>query len=138
MLFAIAVENMAEIIQLSDITRGSDKEYIVGSIELRGKKVPVLNFESYFGMPAPRQYPGIRSLILLKRNGTGGDEPVTLGIVVDRIEGVHPESELTFFPFPEAARNKHTEVYQGLLMKAQDFILLLNVIKLMDAAKTAR
>jgi chemotaxis signal transduction protein len=134
--FAINVENLSEIIQFTDITAVSDRQYVLGTVDLRGAKVPILDVEGYFGVEASQQSLSLRSMIILKRNG--GDGPPMMGMIVDRIEGVHREGELTFHSFPEIAQNSDTTVYQGTLLMEQDLILLLNTPRLMERAWAAR
>lgn len=134
--FAINVENLSEIIQFSDITAGPDKGYVLGTVELRGVKIPILDVEKFFGVEASQDSRSLRSMIILKKNGVGG--PGLMGMIVDRIEGVHRENELAFYPFPEIAQNSDTPVYHGTLLLGQDLILLLNTPHLMDRAWGAR
>jgi purine-binding chemotaxis protein CheW len=133
--FAINVENLSEIIQFTDISIGSDKECVLGTVDLRGVKIPILDMEKYFGVEASRDSRSIRSMIILKKNV--GDGPGMMGMIVDRIEGVHRENELTFYSFPEIAQNGDTAVYQGTLLLGQDLILFLNTPRLMERAWAA-
>ncbi len=134
--FAIRVENLSEIIQFTDVTAGSNKKYVLGTVDLRGAKIPILNLEKYFGVEASHESQGLRSMIILKKNG--GDGPEVMGVIVDRIEGVHRDKESTFFPFPEVAQNDDTAVYQGILLMEQDLILLLDTSRLMERVWAAR
>jgi len=135
--FAIRVENLSEIIQFTDISVGTDKkEYVLGTVDFRGVKVPILDIEKYFDIEASRESRSLRSMIILKRNG--GNDPGMMGMIVDRIEGVYREGELTFFPFPEIAHNNDTAVYQGTLLTEQDLILFLDTPSLMERLWTAR
>jgi chemotaxis signal transduction protein len=134
--FAISVENLAEIVQLTGIAEGPAKGYVLGTVDLRGAKIPVLDLEKFFNVEAALEGHGLRSMVILKRKG-GGD-PEMMGTIVDRIEGVHRENELTFFPFPEIAQNGDTPVYRGMLLKEQDLILLLDAPRLMERAMTTR
>jgi chemotaxis signal transduction protein len=134
--FAIRVENLAEIVQLSGITAGPAKGYVLGTVDLRGAKIPVLDLEKFFDVEAAHEGHGLRSMIILRRKGAG--DPEMMGTIVDRIEGVHRESELTFFPFPEIAQNGDTPVYQGMLLKERDLILFLDAPRLMERAITVR
>jgi chemotaxis signal transduction protein len=134
--FAIKVENLSEIIQFTDITVGSDRKYMLGTVELRGVKVPILDLEKYFGIGAPHEIGSLRSMIIVKKSG--GDGPGEMGMIVDRIEGVHRDNELTFFSFPEIAQNNDTAVYQGMLLKKEDLILFLDTPRLMELAWASR
>jgi chemotaxis signal transduction protein len=134
--FAIKVEHLAEIVQLAGITAGPAKGYVLGTMDLRGAKIPVVDLEKFFSVKTSHDGHGLRSMIILKRNG--GDGPEIMGTIVDRIEGVHRENELTFFPFPEVAQNSETLVYQGMILREQDLILFLDAPRLMERAWAAR
>jgi purine-binding chemotaxis protein CheW len=134
--FAIRVENLSEIIQFTDITVASDKRYVLGTVDLRGEKIPILDLEKYFGVGTSQEGRSLRSMIILKNDR--GDGPGVMGMIVDRIEGVHRDSELTFFPFPEVAQNSDTAVYQGMLLMEQHLILLLDTPRLMERVWAAR
>lgn len=134
--FAIRVENLSEIIQFTDITAASDKRYVLGTVDLRGAKIPILNLEKYFGVETSHESQSLRSMIILKKDG--GDGPGMMGMIVDRIEGVHRDNELTFFPFPEVAQNNDTAVYRGMLLMGQHLILLLDTPRLMERVWVAR
>ena len=134
--FAISVENLAEIVQLAGITAGQPKGYVLGTMDLRGAKIPVLDLEEFFDVKTSHEGRNLRSMIILKRNK--GDGPEMMGTIVDRIEGVHREGELTFFPFPEVAQNADTLIYRGMLLREQDIILFLDAPQLMERAWAAR
>jgi chemotaxis signal transduction protein len=134
--FAIRVENLSEIIQFTKITAGSDRPYVLGTVDLRGAKIPIMDLEKYFGIVSPREGRSLRSMIILKKGG--GKEPAEMGMIVDRIEGVHRDNELTLFPFPEVAQNSDTVVYQGMLLGERDLILFLDTPQLMERAWSAR
>jgi chemotaxis signal transduction protein len=134
--FAIRVENLSEIIQFTSITAGSDRPYVLGTVDLRGAKIPIMDLEKYFGIVISRENQSLRSMIILKRGGK--KEPEEMGMIVDRIEGVHRDNELTFFPFPEVAQNSDTGVYQGMLLGERDLILFLDTPQLIERAWAAR
>ncbi len=133
--FAIRVENLSEIIQFTDITAGSDRKYVLGTVDLRGAKIPILDLEKYFDIETPQVGRSLRSMIILKKGG--GNGPGEIGVIVDGIEGVHRDKELSFFPFPEAAQNGDTTVYQGMLLMEQDLILFLDIPRLIERVWTA-
>lgn len=134
--FAISVENLAEIVQFAGITVGPGNGYILGTVDLRGAKIPVLDLGKFFDVKASHEERGLQSMIILKQDG--GRTPEMMGTIVDRIEGVHRENELTFFPFPEVAQNSDTPVYLGMLVREQDLILFLDAPRLMERAWAAR
>jgi chemotaxis signal transduction protein len=134
--FAIKVENLSEIIKFTGIAAGTDRGCVLGTIDLRGAKIPIFDIERYFGVKASQENRSLRSMIILKKNE--GEGPGLMGMIVDRIEGVHRENELTYFPFPEIAQNTDTAVYQGTLLAEQDLILFLNTPQLMERAWAAR
>jgi chemotaxis signal transduction protein len=129
--FAISVENLVEIVQFTRIETVGESRYIMGTVSLRGKKIPVLDFERFFSLGFYRDEMGLKSMILLKKNTPSSEPPATLGIVVDRIEGVE-EAKSTFYPFPRAAQNKDTGIYQGFLMTGQGLAIFLDVPFLLE------
>ncbi len=134
--FAIRVEHLSEIIQLSGISIEADKKYMLGSVVLRGNKIPVMDFQKVFGVTVAEEDSSLRSMIIFKRNGRNG--PEQMGAIIDRIEGVHREDEMNFFPFPEIAQNSDTTVYQGMLVSADNLILFLDASLLMERVLAAR
>ncbi len=134
--FAISVENLSEIIQFTDITMAPDKGFLLGTVDLRGAKIPILDVEKYFGVEASVESQSLRSMIILKKNGSV--PPGVLGMIVDRIEGVHRETELTFFPFPEIAQNSDTSIYRGMLLTERELIVFLDTPRLMERVWAAR
>jgi chemotaxis signal transduction protein len=135
--FAIGVDTMGEIVQLSEVTSDPQKKYILGWTVLRGKKIPVLDIAGFFGIGTRREGRGTGSMILLKHDGRTTAQPAEVGVIVDRIEVVHGESGLTFFPFPRVAQNDNTGVYTGILLRHDELIFTLDVGRLIDRAWTA-
>ena len=134
--FGLKVDYISEIIQAGDIMRGDEGEGFLGFVNLRGGRIPILDFRKYFGLVYDKETLndklGIKSLLVLKRDLEESTDTPKMGIIADRIEGVEEEANFSRFPFPEIARNKATDVYQALLMKMEDLILLLDVSCFID------
>lgn len=138
MYFGLKVDHISEILQVEEIMGGDEGEGFLGFVSVRGQKIPILDFRSYFGLgkdsDSLEDNLGIKSLLVLKRDLGDSDVNPRMGIIADRIEGVEEEGSFSRFPFPEIAKNKATDVYQALLMKMEDMIILLDVSCFIDRA----
>ncbi len=134
--FGLKVDHISEILQVGDIIRGDEGEDFLGFVSLRGGKIPILDFRKYFELGQNKDTLGdklgIKSLLVLKRDLEESKENPKMGIIADRIDGVEEEENFNRFPFPEIASNKATDVYQALLMKMEDMIILLDVSCFID------
>ena len=136
--FGLKVDHISEILQVEEIMGGDEGEGFLGFVSVRGKKIPILDFRRYFGLgkdsDSLEDNLGIKSLLVLKHDLEDSDKNLKMGIIVDHIEGVEEEGKFNSFPFPEIAKNEATDVYQALLMKMEDMIILLDVSYFIDRA----
>lgn len=151
--FGLSAVFLAEIIQAGSISYDSKDNKILGTINIRGEKVPLFDIVGYFGLgdgtgdsKAVGKRTGadkkrsadevegaaVESMIILKRGLGDSSELQRMGIIVDHIEGVMDEGEFKRFPFPNIALNESTKIYKELMISSGNLVLLLNIPWLME------
>ena len=133
-LFALKVDHLAEITQVSNINRGNSEGYFLGSVKVRGKENRILDFVRFLGIETEDNEKNIsrtNSLLLLKNGSRDESERPLIGIVTDHIENVLEERLLKEFSFPDIAKNRETDIYQSILTRDNELILLLNIPRLL-------
>jgi purine-binding chemotaxis protein CheW len=124
-LFAINVEQVREVLELSLITRvPSAPPYMRGVVNVRGKAVPVADLRLKFGLP-PSSDP-VNSRIVVMELELDGETTVVGGIA----DSVHEVIELEpgqINPPPKIAMRWRTELIRGMGRRGDQFIIILDI-----------
>src|SRR5687768_11578253 len=97
-LFAIDVQRVREVLDLSPITRVPQAaEFMLGVVNVRGSAVPVINLRSRFGLPAAATTVNTRIIVL---DLTYEGEVTPLGALADSVNEVLEIDESQIAPPP--------------------------------------
>jgi purine-binding chemotaxis protein CheW len=124
-LFAINVNQVREVLELSQITKvPSAPKYMRGVVNVRGKATPVVDLRLKFGLPSAPDT--INSRIVVMELDLDGEQTVVGGIA----DSVHEVVELEpgqINPPPHIAMRWRTELIQGMGRRGDEFIIILNI-----------
>jgi purine-binding chemotaxis protein CheW len=124
-LFAINVNQVREVLELSQITKvPSAPKYMRGVVNVRGKATPVVDLRLKFGLPGAADT--INSRIVVMELDLDGEQTVVGGIA----DSVHEVVELEpgqINPPPQIAMRWRTELIQGMGRRGDEFIIILNI-----------
>ncbi len=114
--YAIPVAKVAEITVPRDMQKnGNLTEVFEGSVEFRGKRIPVLNLRKIFKLSGS---PG--SILLIVKSGRGD-----IGMLVDAVTEILDAGKKPL-PIPQAVLNPSLPYYRGILRHKGNLVLLLN------------
>jgi purine-binding chemotaxis protein CheW len=124
-LFAINVNQVREVLELSQITKvPSEPKYMRGVVNVRGKATPVVDLRLKFGLPSAPDT--INSRIVVMELDLDGEQTVVGGIA----DSVHEVVELEpgqINPPPHITMRWRTELIQGMGRRGDEFIIILNI-----------
>lgn len=126
-LFAIPVEQVIEIIEVTTITKiPQTPVFIRGVTNLRGNILPVIETRVKFAMDKIKDT--IDTCIVVLNVKVEEDE-IQVGIVVDQVLEVTNFEPSQIKPKPNIGRKYANEYIVGIAQTAQEFILVLDVNK---------
>jgi purine-binding chemotaxis protein CheW len=124
-LFAIAVDQVREVLELSVITRvPMTPDYVRGVVNVRGKAMPVVDLRRRFGLPVAHDTLSTRIIVMELQ--FHGESTVLAGVA----DSVHEVIELdgSAIDAPSAiALRWRPEFMRGLARHGDDFIIILAV-----------
>ncbi len=124
-LFAINVEQVREVLEISTITRvPTAPAYMRGVVNVRGKAIPVVDLRTRFGLP-PTQETLATRVIVMELNLDG--EQTVLGGMADSVHEVIELDPTGINPPPRIAMRWKTELIKGMGRRGDDFIIILDV-----------
>lgn len=134
-LFAIDVQCVREVIDLSPVARvPTAPPYLRGVVNVRGKAVPVVDLRRKFGLPDVAPTVNTRILILdLMAEG----EAYVVGGLADSVHDVIELGPEDLAPPPRLSARWRNEVITGLAQHDGDFIMLLDVQRVVELADLA-
>ena len=100
-------------------------QHVLGVINLRGTLLPLINADSFLGLPASEAPASYEALVV-------ESEGVQLGLLVDRVGDVRPIDLLEVHPAP--AMDQAMPVYRGVWSSPEADVLLLDVDQLVNNA----
>jgi len=132
----ININDVNEIIEISNMTRvPMTPSYIRGVINLRGSVVPVIDLSARLGHP-PSEV-GKRSCIVLVE--VYSDEGIqNLGMLVDQVDEILEIPADNIQPAPEFGANIRTEFIQAMGRVDDDFIILLDISRVLSVTELAQ
>lgn len=124
-LFAINVEQVREVLEVSTITRvPTAPVYMRGVVNVRGKAIPVVDLRQRFGLPKAPDSVSTRIIVMeLLLDG----EPTVLGAVADSVNEVIELDGATINPPPTIAMRWRTDFILGMGRRGDDFMIILDV-----------
>ena len=124
-LFAIVVDQVREVLEVSTITRvPTAPDYMRGVVNVRGKAIPVVDMRLRFGLPQIQETVNTRVVVMeLVLDG----EAMVLGGMADSVHEVIEISATEINPPPRIAMRWKTEFIQGMARRGEDFIIILDV-----------
>jgi len=142
-LFAINVEQVREVLELSQITRvPTAPPYMRGVVNVRGKAIPVVDLRAKFGLPPIADTVNSRTVVMeLELDG----ETTVVGGIADSVHEVIELEPSQINPPPKIAMRWRTELISGMGRRGDDFIIILDinqvfasqVAALIDSAQSA-
>jgi len=124
-LFAIAVAQVREVLEVSTITRvPTAPDYMRGVVNVRGKAIPVVDLRLRFGLPPAAETVSTRTIVMeLLLDG----ETTVLGGIADSVHEVIEIEPSAINPPPRIAMHWKTEFIQGMGRRGGDFIIILDI-----------
>ena len=124
-LFAIGVEQVREVLEVSTVTRVPNApSYMRGVVNVRGKAIPVVDLRLRFGLPATVDAVSTRVIVMeLLLDG----EATVLGGMADSVHEVIELAPSDIHPAPRIAMRWRTEFIRGMGRRGDDFLIILDV-----------
>ncbi len=120
--YAVMVENVREVLKRRDLTMvPNTPDYIPGVISLRGAMLPVIDLCIRLGITPGARDEKSRIIVV-----SPGDEDV--GLIVDRVTGVHRIKEDEIKPPPENIEHGG-EFLRGIIRKDDKLYIVLDLVK---------
>jgi purine-binding chemotaxis protein CheW len=125
-LYALAIQGIKEIIELTQITLvPMMPDYVRGVINLRGAVVPVVDLAARFGQ-APAAV-GRRSCIVVLEVAAAEGPPVVFGLLVDAVSAVVDIPAAAIEPPPSFGTRIRVDFIAGMARIDDRFVIALNV-----------
>ena len=127
--YAIVVNKVLEILQAGKLTTiPNSSEFVKGVLNFRGEIVPVIDMHKRFNLK--KQDDTTKMIIIIdleteKKN-------VLMGLLVDQVKDVIEIEYKSIRKVPDIGINYNPEFLEGMIEKDDQFILLLNVDKVLN------
>ena len=126
--FAFEVDNVREVLDLTDITRvPRTPDFLRGVINLRGAVVPVVDMRIKFGLPV--QEDTVDTCIIVAEIELDGEITV-VGALSDSVKEVFQIDEAQIEPPPSLGMQLNTEFIKGMGKQGEEFIIILDVSRI--------
>ncbi len=133
--YAIRVTSIREVLELPALTRVPRMpEYMCGVINLRGSVVPVVDLKKRFGLYGKGDCDPSNIVVTEIMDGDGKDL-LTIGIFCDGVQEVLTFEENELEPPPRIGVPLDTDFLIGMGKKGEDFVLLLNIDRVLSAGE---
>lgn len=131
--YGINIVNTREVLEATELTvvpRMPD--FMCGVINLRGSVVPVIDLKSKFKMDSSGDE---RNNIIVTEvdDLDGGEDKLTIGIFTDTVQKVLTIEQELIEPAPKIGIPINTEFIYGMGKVDEEFILLLNINKILNS-----
>ena len=132
--YAIVVNKVLEILQAGKLTRiPNSSEYIKGVLNFRGEIVPVIDMHKRFNLKKTENDNKMIIVIELETEKNN----VLMGLLVDQVKDVIEIEYKSIRKVPDIGINYNPEFLEGMIEKEDEFILLLNVDKVLNVNELA-
>ena len=133
--YAIIVNKVLEILQSGKLTHiPNSSEYIKGVLNFRGEIVPVIDMHKRFNM---KKAEGEDNRMIIVIDLETEKNNVLMGLLVDQVRDVIEIDYKTIRKVPDIGINYNPEFLEGMIEKDDQFILLLNVDKVLKVSELA-
>lgn len=130
-VFAISVALVREILDYSDVFRiPNGPAWLQGLTDVRGQGVPTVDFRVRLGLAPAPVTPTTRVLVV---EVALADRSITLGLVVDRVLDVSSIARSSIEAAPDIGVRWRSEYIEGVVRRAGQFIVLLDVPQIFEA-----
>jgi purine-binding chemotaxis protein CheW len=131
--YATEVTNICEIIRMKPLTRSENMPtYILGTLNLRGSLIPVLNTRAKLGMPE-KEIDHETSIIIFRLNKE--NQTTKIGALIDRVDTIMDISindiDISFFD----QSHSHIKSFRETLQHNEKTITILNPGELLSPAE---
>lgn len=134
-LFAIAVGQVREVLEIARITRvPTAPDYMRGVVNVRGKAIPVVDLRRRFGL-APAEDTLHTRIIVMELELDG--ETAVIGGVADSVHDVIELDSSQIDPPPRIAMRWRTEFIRGMGRRGDDFIIILDIDAIFSSEELA-
>ncbi len=132
--YAIVVTKVLEILQSGKLTQiPNSSEYVKGVLNFRGEIVPVIDMHKRFNMKSPDDKNRMIIVIDLETEKNN----VLMGLLVDQVKDVFEIEYKSIRKVPDIGINYNPEFLEGMIEKDDQFILLLNVDRVLNTGELA-
>jgi len=123
-IYAITVENVISIVEVSEITRlPKTPVFVKGLINTRGQGVPLIDLSLKFGLD-PIHINANTTVIILEISVD--DQLVQVGILVDGVNDVKKIEQEEILPLPKVASISTNGFLTGLYATENEFIIIMD------------
>ena len=132
--YALSVFRVLEIIQYDQLTHiPNSSEYILGVVNFRGSIVPVIDMHKRFHVEAG----STKDKMVIIVDFDNKESTVFLGLMVDEVTSVFEFKYNDIRVVPDLGINYNPEFLEGIVEVNNDFILVLNVNKVLNIRELA-
>jgi len=130
-IFAFEVDNVREVLDLSDITRvPRTPDFMRGVINLRGAVVPVVDMRVKFNLPVLEDT--VDTCIIVTEVELDGEVTI-IGALADSVREVFQIDETQIEPPPSIGMQLDTEFIKGMGKQGEEFIIILEVNRIFSS-----
>jgi purine-binding chemotaxis protein CheW len=134
--FAFEVDNVKEVLDLSNITRvPRTPDFMRGVINLRGAVVPVVDMRIKFGLTV--QEDTVDTCVIVAEVKID-DEVTVIGALADSVKEVFQLDEAQIEPPPSIGMQLNTEFIKGMGKQGEEFIIILDVNRIFSTEELTR
>lgn len=131
-LFGLDIGKVREVLDFPAITKiPQTPDYMRGVINLRGSVVPVVDLRSKFGMEQVENTVNTCIIIVEVQLDT---ETVVVGAMADAVQEVLDLEQNQIEPAPRIGTKMNTDFIKGMGKHADQFIIILDIDKVLSAA----
>lgn len=129
-IFAIETDMVREIIDPVPLTRvAGARPHLPGLINVRGNVIPLADLRLRFGLPAERDTADTRIVVIEVEID---EDPVTLGIVADKVYEVTEISRAQTQPTPRLGVHWRPEYIRFMTKWNDEFVIVPDLARILD------
>jgi len=133
--YGVGILKVQEIIKMQEITKvPHTPDYVKGVINLRGKVMSVVDLRRAFGM---EEAEATRDTCIIVMQVRGGETPVILGVIVDKVSEVLEIGNEEIEPTPSFGTQVDTHFILGMAKTKDAVKILLDMDRIVNYAQLA-
>ncbi|PKU25004.1 chemotaxis protein CheW [Telmatospirillum siberiense] len=134
-IFAVAVEDVREILNMQPITRlPQAPSFMVGMIDVRGLSVPTIDLRGKLGLP---MIPVTETTRIVVLDVSIDGRPRTMGIIADRVIEVTALTEQTLEPPPDVGVRWKSDYIRAIGRSNGSFVIIFDLSRLFSSTDVA-